>query len=222
MEQWLQTFIATALGSAIAAGLGAYVGAYLRKKGENLATHEDIEKLVEQVRSVTQATKEIEAKISNEMWHRQRQWELRRDVIFEAARHLSEVQVKFSALVACAYTMSITAANSPTRDTNVARKLEASNTFHTTFLELLKAIDIASLVCGSDVRKEFENVEHVFLSLNMRMSNNEAVDPSAISKEFKSATEKVISAIRKELDIEALSTLATLQSSVSSVAPNPD
>ena len=47
----------------VSAGVGAYLGSYLKKKGENLATHEDIEIVLDQVRKVTQTTKEIEAKI---------------------------------------------------------------------------------------------------------------------------------------------------------------
>jgi|SRR5579862_6842215 len=49
--------------NAISAGAGVYVGAHLRKKGENLATHEDIHLLVDQVKAVTVAAKEIEAKV---------------------------------------------------------------------------------------------------------------------------------------------------------------
>lgn len=60
--------------SLVGGWLGAYLGSYLKKKGENLATHEDIDKLVDQVRAVTQTTKEIEAKISNEVWDRQKRW----------------------------------------------------------------------------------------------------------------------------------------------------
>jgi len=48
----------------MAAAAGAYLGAYLRNKGENLATHEDIEKLNDQVRVVTTTAKKIEARIS--------------------------------------------------------------------------------------------------------------------------------------------------------------
>jgi hypothetical protein len=56
--------------AALFAGFGAYFGSYFRKKGENLATHEDISKLVDQVSAVTKATKEIEAKISSDVWDR--------------------------------------------------------------------------------------------------------------------------------------------------------
>ncbi len=46
------------------AGIASYLGSYLKKKGENLATHEDINKLVDQVSAVTAATKQIEARIT--------------------------------------------------------------------------------------------------------------------------------------------------------------
>jgi hypothetical protein len=64
------------LGLCVTTALGAYLGSYLKKKGENLATHEDIDKLVNQVSAVTAATKQIEARISNQTWQRERRAEL--------------------------------------------------------------------------------------------------------------------------------------------------
>jgi hypothetical protein len=75
----------------ISAGAGAYFGGYLKKKGENLATHEDIEKLVDQVRAVTLATKEIEAKVSSDIWSQQKRWELKRETLFDATKRLAEL-----------------------------------------------------------------------------------------------------------------------------------
>jgi hypothetical protein len=72
--------------------IGGFLKSYMLKKGENLATHEDIEKLVDQVRAVTTATKEIEAKISGEVWDRQKRWELKRDVLLQAARRMADIQ----------------------------------------------------------------------------------------------------------------------------------
>jgi hypothetical protein len=57
----------TTLGGAF---IGSFLGSYMKKKGENVATHEDIEKLVDQMKAVTQATKEIESRISGEAWER--------------------------------------------------------------------------------------------------------------------------------------------------------
>ena len=82
------------------AGAGAYLGSYLRKKGENLATHEDINNLVTQVRAVTTATKEIEAKISEATWDTQKRWELKREVLFEAMKQTAILKDKLTNLQA--------------------------------------------------------------------------------------------------------------------------
>lgn len=76
---------------ALSAGVGAYVGGYLKTKGTNLATHEDIDKVVEQVRAVTQTAKEIEAKISDAVWDRQRRWEMKRDALFSALKAMAAI-----------------------------------------------------------------------------------------------------------------------------------
>ena len=49
----------------------AYFKGYGSKKGENLATHEDIDKLVKQVEAVTKATQDIEASMSTRVWARE-------------------------------------------------------------------------------------------------------------------------------------------------------
>jgi hypothetical protein len=70
----------------IGSWFGGFFGNYLKKKGENLATKEDIDEL-------TRRTKEIEAKIDDQMWDRQRQWELTRDGVIrlmEAQSRLEE------------------------------------------------------------------------------------------------------------------------------------
>jgi len=57
---------------ALASGFGTYLAAYLKRKGENLATHEDIDQLVRQVSAVTHTTEEIKSKISVDVWRRQK------------------------------------------------------------------------------------------------------------------------------------------------------
>jgi hypothetical protein len=43
------------------------------------------------VRVVITTAKEIEAKISNEMWDRQKRWEMKREVLFEVAKSIADL-----------------------------------------------------------------------------------------------------------------------------------
>jgi hypothetical protein len=91
METLLKYFLLPAL-CGVAAMLGAFWGQYFKKRGENLATHEDVETLIEDLRQTTTAVKEIEAKISNDTWARQRRWDIKRDVVTEALKELGTLQ----------------------------------------------------------------------------------------------------------------------------------
>ena len=51
-----------------------FIGSYSAKKGENLATKEDIAQL-------TKIAEGIRAEISDKYWDRQKQWEMRRDAV---------------------------------------------------------------------------------------------------------------------------------------------
>jgi predicted oxidoreductase len=70
----------------------SYLPAYMKKKGENLATKEDLKDLVTQMSAITQVTKDIEAKISDKVWDRQRQWEMKRDAIVGAVQALGRAK----------------------------------------------------------------------------------------------------------------------------------
>jgi hypothetical protein len=66
--------------SVAGAGIGAYVGAYLREKGKNLATHEDVDMIVAQLRKTTDAAERIRAEIAGGLWEQQNRWTLKRDI----------------------------------------------------------------------------------------------------------------------------------------------
>jgi hypothetical protein len=80
--------LVTPVLALIGALFGSYMGSYMKKKGENLATHEDLDKLVQQMEATTSATKAIEARISNEVWDRQKHWEMKRDALVGALQAL--------------------------------------------------------------------------------------------------------------------------------------
>jgi hypothetical protein len=77
--------------TVIGSGVAAYSGAYFKRRGEDQAITDGFAEVLRQTRETTQATKSIEAKISGEMWDRQKQWEMKREVIFDMRRKLSTV-----------------------------------------------------------------------------------------------------------------------------------
>lgn len=54
-----------ALASLISAGIGSFLGSYMKKKGENLATKEDFDQILEQVAEQVRTTEQIKAEISS-------------------------------------------------------------------------------------------------------------------------------------------------------------
>jgi hypothetical protein len=147
MELYLGLAITTLLGS----GAGSFLGAYLKKKGENLATHEDIDRLVVQVSAVTTATKEIESKITSEVWDQQRRWELKREALFEATKRIAPVKDKLTAL----YSVYMTEKQSATDDSHerLEKKIRVFAEWNDAANGLELATSLVALVCGQGVTK---------------------------------------------------------------------
>ena len=90
METFLKYFAIPGL-CGIAAWIGGFFGAYAKKKGENLATHRDIQTLTKDLETTTTAVKKVEANISTDMWARQRKWDVKKEAIFELVKELATV-----------------------------------------------------------------------------------------------------------------------------------
>jgi hypothetical protein len=95
MEQYIWLLLTT-LATAF---IGSFLAGYLKKKGENLATHDDVKQLVAQVSAVTQATKEIETKISGEEWKKQKLWEERKAAYVRAVAEASALRAATMTMV---------------------------------------------------------------------------------------------------------------------------
>jgi hypothetical protein len=185
---------------AMFAGAGGYLGAYLKRKGENLATHEDIDKLVKQVSAVTTATKEIEAKISSDMWDRQKQWELKREVVFEATKRIAFVKDALSHLYAVYQTEK--ASVNKGHPERLDKKLKVNNEFNEAANGLDQATSLVVLVCGEEVWK----LLHVFSSFTRKLAEEitngqpEAFDCSLT--ELVAKLDAIAIAMRKEIGVE--------------------
>src|ERR1700739_889785 len=86
------------LANASLVGAGIYLSAYLKRKAEGLATKEEFEDLKKQTAELTRTTKEIEAEVSTGIWDRQKRWEMKREVLFDAAKHVAKIETALSNL----------------------------------------------------------------------------------------------------------------------------
>jgi hypothetical protein len=86
--------IAPRIGLLLTAGLGAFLGSYLKKKAENLAIREDLDKLVDQVSEVTRATQRIEARTTRSL----RVYERQLDILAKLYRHLHDALALFQGM----------------------------------------------------------------------------------------------------------------------------
>ena len=184
----------------LGSGVGAYFASYLAKKGENLATHEDINKLVDQVRAVTQTTKEIEAKISDDVWNRQRKWEIKRDLLFSLVKGLSAMAHSLDgAFTNARVSQKIEPPNPALMEKH---QIETALDMKKSLTSFNEAWDLARLVCSDETR---DAVFHVRSLLNDRYRQVKQLDFDAYrasSADYESARTVVHQRIKIELGIK--------------------
>lgn len=132
----------------VCAGFGAYLGSYLKKKGENLATHEDFKRLLKEAEATTEATKGIESRISNDVWNSQRLWEMKRDAVFAISQAIQRVD---DALIA--FKVQAEKIQKP-GDPPDAWKIgagEAVNAYHRLMSEFDEKRAIVMIVCSKEL-----------------------------------------------------------------------
>lgn len=172
--------------------IGSYLGAYLKKKGENLATHEDIDKLVKQVSTLTKVTKDIEAKISNEVWDRQKRWELKRDVLFEATERIGALEDSLLSL----YVAFKTEEKMGEKHVKMGQAwTEARTEFGTTNL-------FVGVVCGEELKNVLNEFGAFAGQIGMKVLDGHPEAYEESSREIVRKLHAVTVAIRQELEIE--------------------
>jgi len=178
----------------------AFIPEYLKEKGKNLATHEDINKIIDQVTAVTQATKEIEAKISDEVWNRQKHWEMKREVLFELTKAMSSGADALTAVYSFYETERKRSGPMP-----IARQEKELNLIES-FSDAVTGFDnatiLAAIVCGKDLQ-----TAAVQFGIFLREARMEAKDltefPAKRLTELAVKRNAVTAEIRKVLGIEA-------------------
>jgi hypothetical protein len=197
----VQSVIAWGLTTLVGAFGGSYLGSYMSKKGENLATHEDVGKLVDQVRAVTAATKEIEARISNDVWDRQKRWELKRDVLFEIIKKSGTVSDTLTRLEAFYQTQRSQKIDvvGPER---MKTLIDASKAFNDSANAFENAGLLAGLVCGKELVDAANQFILLVRNIAVALGNANADALQQNKGEFVQRMHAITVTVRKELEVD--------------------
>jgi len=196
MELWIQDALLV-LGSLF---VGGYLRGYMSKKGENLATHEDIDKLVEQVKAVTQATKDIEARISDDVWNRQKRWEIKREALIEVVRSVSSASEALSSMGA-SYKGAVES-GTPDASHWLSSKAAAIDVWNNADGAFRRAHAVAEIVCGPEVKKTLNNLNLRIRTIVGEIFKNDTSTYYTSLFDLNKDMEAVTAAARKELGID--------------------
>lgn len=184
----------------IGAFTGSFLGAYLKEKGKNLATHEDLDKLVAQMTAVTQTTESIKAAISDDVWDRQKQWEMKRDALFEVVRTLGSLDDALLELFS-AYNAAL-----PEDDNRKQIFLENRVTRYTNWYEASIKFDaarfLAKLVCGRKVGNVLDECMNCIRAVSLKITQGEPANYSDSAIKRLTKIESVYASVRKELNLK--------------------
>lgn len=224
MEAFLKYFVIPTL-TAIVAGFGAYFGAYLKKKGENWATHQDIEDLKGQTAILTQTTEAIKATISIDVWSHQQRWDAQKTALLESLKALADADTFLWRLVhafSSTREMAMDVRNQHRTEAD-QKYVEAMNVFWRTKL----AVEI---VCGRAIADQFQRIDQTLTLVRRRLTQGDYSDIWENQyTEMQAAKRELGQIIRQQLGFDlqlgggelSLSSSITPRSNESSAVPSP-
>lgn len=210
------TLIAWGLTTLIGAFAGSYLGAYMKKKGENRAIHEDINKLVDQVSAVTAATKQIEADVSSSVWDKQKRWEMKRDVLFETTKRVAALYNALSQLQVVLRTQS---ANADLKSSTVGQqmKIDEHNEYFARKAALKESQFFVEVTCGREIADAINAFDSLVTRVAAGIHKDDTTIFDASNRQLIALRDGVRAAIRNELATSGV----TPQPYESSAVPNP-
>jgi hypothetical protein len=152
----MDNLIAWGLTTLVGAFVGSYLAGYLKKKAENLATHEDFEKLLAEQKTTIEATKVIEARISIDAWSQQQRWDVQKAALLESLKELATAE---------AFLFRLVHAFSETKDRPECwdeRRKEANEKYADAINNFWRTQLAMEIVCGKAIGNQFQGINHLF------------------------------------------------------------
>jgi len=165
----------------------------MAKKGENLATRED-------VAEITTTVKEIESQISDQVWSKQRRWELKKEVVISAIGKLAETHSAMRRLEAVYRVKTAEQPQSAALEMLLKHQSAAMDNWQIATREFTKSLFIIDTVCGDDLAKWFYGVDDLLGKAVVDiLAEKDVLSVNQITQEVRDGIKTLIVAIRKEL-----------------------
>ena len=148
------------------------------------------------MKAVTLATKEIEAKISSDVWNRQKVWEMKREVLFSAAKSVAAID---DALLALG---SVYAHGQQVEDGAWEAKLKSSERWLVSCTKFDEARLLVAIVCNKEAKEALDSLARVTSAMSQNITKGEWETYDALQKDLARKLFAAREAMRKELDID--------------------
>jgi hypothetical protein len=162
MYDWriMENLLGGALIGALMYMLGllgrSFLPAYMQEKGKNLATKEDIQELAKQTAILTQAAKEIEARISMGVWTQQQRWAVQKTTLLESLKELATADT-------CLYELVYTFRDTKDHSQDRAERREEANKKYADAVNNFRRTQLAmEIVCGAAIGTRFREIDNIF------------------------------------------------------------
>jgi hypothetical protein len=214
MDQATTSFL-----TIIGAGAASYFGAYIKRKGEDRAVMEGFAEVLRQTKETTAATKKIEAKITDEMWDRQKRWELKVQILLEAIKRIAALDDGLSDYKTFARLDKDRTSEGAELDLHWSGLgLETKKKWQKVLSDFDETRYFVSAICSRVLKDALDNLGVYAHQFGAELAKGNVDAESQGQKEFLARGIKARLAIRKELGEDASKSL----SNKSSAAPIPD
>ncbi|HLB06732.1 MAG TPA: hypothetical protein VJN41_03485 [Alphaproteobacteria bacterium] len=148
---------------SLAGAVGAYAGAYLREKARNLATREDIDRLVRKA-------EDIKAEISGDLWEKQNRWTFKKDLYVRLLRDLGDAASAVRQLLYLDARLRDPALSKPLAQQTMEFIDEYSSLLQKSMVEIRRSASVVPLVCTEATERALEQLLEGWLKAETRTS----------------------------------------------------
>jgi hypothetical protein len=187
MDLWLivSPFIATALTIIIFWFWKPWAGAYAGEKGKNLARKEDLDAILAEVRAVTITQKEIEHKLSGDLWHQQVKWNHKRDAYLDLLKVAYKAWESYTGIAAILRHRAVSA--------------DEMHEFVQNQLPLITAFNVARIFLGKECVDAIDLCEHSLIPAQNAQPNSNWADRNAMT--LRTLLTSVTEIAKRDLDV---------------------